>query len=140
MAEVLDRDEVKKLKILNSVQRASGYDIVSISEGEAKVVFLLEQAQTMENSTTVFEGEIYKAANFTALVAVNEENNFVINANIDFLSQVEVSSKEIVFEAKSLSSSLGKKFVEVTGMIDDIKIFIGSFTILKLDARSKLKI
>jgi hypothetical protein len=39
-----------------------------------------------------------------------------------------------------LSSSLGKKFVEVVGMIDDIKVFIGDFTVLKLDNRSKIKV
>jgi len=140
MSEVLERDEVKKLNILNSIQRANEYEILSLLPGEAKIVFRLDKAQTLENSTTVFEGEIFKVANFAALAAVNEENNFVIDANVDFLSQVEVTSQEMYFEAKALSSSLGKKFVEVIGTIDDIKLFIGNFTVLKMDSRSKLKI
>jgi len=139
MSEVLEREKFN-LKILSSVQRLNGYDILEIEKGYAKIVFRSENAQTYENSNLIFEGELYKAANFAALIAINEENTFVINSHVDFLSQVEIDVNEVVFEAKSVSSSLGKKFIEVKGNIDDILIFLGNFTILKMDARSKIKI
>jgi len=139
MSEVLERDKYN-IKVLSSVQRLNGYDILEIETGYAKILFRSENAQTYENSNVIFEGELYKAANFAALIAINEENTFVINSHVDFLSQVEVDVKEIVFEAKAVSSSLGKKFLEVKASVDDILLFLGNFTILKMDARSKIKI
>jgi acyl-coenzyme A thioesterase PaaI-like protein len=140
MLDILEKEKNTHLEILGSIQRANSYEIVELALGYAKIVLNLSNVQTLDNSTTVFEAEIFKVANFCALAAVNSENSFVISANVDFLSQVEISSNEVVFEAKSLSSSLGKKFVEVKGMIDDITVFIGDFTVLKLDNRSKIKV
>jgi len=139
MSEVLEREKLS-LKILSSVQRVNGYDVLELDRGYAKILFKLDNAETLDNSSTVFEAELYKAANFCALVCINEENTFVVNANVDFLTQVEVSSNEIVFEAKSISSSLGKKFIEVRAKIDEITVFMGNFTVLKMDGRSKIKI
>ena len=140
MLEILEKEKPAQLDILESIQRANSYEIAELSKGFAKVVLNLSNVQTLDNSTTVFEGEIFKVANFSALAAVNVENSFVISANVDFLSQIEISSQAVVFEAKSLSSSLGKRFVEVIGKIDDITIFLGNFTVLKLDNRSKIKV
>jgi len=139
MSEVLEREK-KSLKVLNSVQRVNGYDVLELERGYSKILFKLDNAETIEKSDIIFEGEIYKAANFSAMVAINEENSFVVNSNVDFLSQIEASSKEIILEAKSISTSLGKKFLEVKGYVGDIVIFIGSFTVLKMDSRSKIKI
>ena len=133
MSEVIDREY---LKVLNSVQKSSGYEIVELGENSSKVKLILENTQTTDDSKTVFEAEIYKCASFSAIVSVNEPDSFIINSNVDFLSQVELEQKEIVFEAKALSSSQGKNFIEVVGKINDISVFIGSFTVLKLDKRS----
>jgi len=138
MAEVLEKK--MQLTQIGIISRSSGYEIAELSLGFAKVILNLEKVLTFDDAKIVFEGDIYKAANFAALAAVNEDNVFVINSHVDFLSQVEVTSDEVVFEATSLSSSLGKRFVEVKGFIDEIEIFLGNFTILKLDNRSKIKI
>ena len=135
MEEVIERDY---LKVLNSVQRTNSYEIVELLEDGIVVKLSLEDTQTADDSKSVFEGEIYKCANFCAVSAVNEPNIFVINSNIDFLAQVEVNQKEMFFEAKALSSSQGKKFIEVVGKVNDITVFVGSFTVLKLDRRSKI--
>jgi len=140
MAEVLEKNEQIHLKYLTSLQRVNNYDVEEISSGYAKIVYRLDEAQVLEDGITIFEGELFKVANFCALAAVNEESIFVINANVDFLSQVELASKKIVFEAKTMNSSLGKKFLEVRGKIDEIVVFLGSFTVLKLDNRSKIKV
>ncbi len=133
MSEVIERDY---LKVLNTVQKASGYEIVELGENSSLVKLILENTQTTDDSKTVFESEIYKCASFSAIVSVNEPDSFIINSNVDFLSQVELNQKEIIFEAKALSSSQGKNFIEVVGKISDISVFIGSFTVLKLDKRS----
>ena len=137
---MLEKEKAVQLDILEGVQRANSYDIAELSQGFAKVVLNLSNVQTLDNLTTVFEAEIFKVANFSALAAINEENSFVISANVDFLSQIEISSQAVIFEAKSLSSSLGKRFVEVIGKIDDITVFLGKFTVIKLDNRSKIKV
>ena len=136
MEAVVERDY---LKVLSSVQKSSGYDIVELGDNRSIVKFSLDVAQTHDDSKTVFESDIYRCASFCALVAVNEPNIFVLNSNVDFLAQVDIEQKELLFEAKALSSSKGKNFIEVVGTINDISVFIGSFTVLKLDSRSKVK-
>ena len=135
--------EVKEssvLKVLTSIQKRNGYEIVEITHGYVKVKFNLEKVEVLDNPSIVYEAEIFKVANFVALAAVNELDSFVLSSHVDFLSQVEVESKELIFEAKAMSSSLGKKFVEVTAKSNDITIFIGDFTVLKLDKRTDLRL
>jgi len=133
MSEVIEREY---LKVLNTVQKASGYEIVELGENSSQVKLSLENAQTTDDSKTIFDAEIYKCASFAAIVSVNEADSFIINSNVDFLSQVELNQTEVLFEAKALSSSQGKNFIEVVGKINDISVFLGSFTVLKLDKRS----
>ena len=141
MAEVLDRQDIgQKLNILNTIQRQNGYDIEKIENGYAKVHYTLENAQHLEKKEIVYEADIYDVANFTALIAVNEQNCFTISSAVDFLSQIEHSDKTMIFEANVISSSMGKKYVEVQGTLDDIVLFMGNFTILKLDNRSRIKV
>ena len=141
MAEVLDRQDIgQKLNILNTIQRQNGYDIEKIENGYAKVHFSLQSAQNLEKKEIAYEADIYDVANFTALIAVNDQNCFTISSSVDFLSQVEHSDKTMIFEANVLSSSMGKKYVEVKGTLDDIVLFMGNFTILKLDNRSRIKV
>jgi len=135
--------EVKEsvaLKVLTAVQKSNSYEIIEITHGYIKVKFNLEKAESADNPHMVFEAEIFKVANFVALAAVNEPDSFLISSHVDFLSQVEIQSKELIFEAKAVSSSLGKRFVEVTAKSNDIAIFLGDFTVLKLDKRTDLKI
>jgi len=140
MLEVLEPQQQEHLKVLSQVQKSSYYEIEKLEAGYAKVVLRLENVQTNDDGTTVFEGDIFRVANFTALASVNEPHTFVISASVEFLSQIEISSEEITLEAKSLSSSLGKKFVEVRAQINDITIFMGNFTVIRLDNRSKIKV
>jgi len=135
--------EVKEnilLKVLISVQKRNSYEIQEIHHGYVKIKFSLEKADVADNKNIVFEADIFKVANFAALAAVNELDSFVLSSHVDFLSQVELESKELIFEAKAMSSSLGKKFVEVTAKSNDIVIFIGDFTVLKLDKRTDLRL
>lgn len=128
------------LKVLTSVQKSNAFEIVEITHGYVKVKLSLERVNLIDNSNTVFEAEIFKAANFAALAAVNEVDSFVLSVHVDFLSQVEIDSKELILEAKAMSSSLGKKFVEVKAKANEITVFLGDFTVLKLDKRTDLKI
>ena len=140
MLEVLEKEQKHHLQVLGQIQKSNLYEIEKLGLGYAKVIFRLDNAQTIDDNKTVFEAELFRVANFTALSAVNETQTFVLNVNIEFLSQVDIDSKEIVFEAKAVSSSLGKRFVEVRAKVNDITIFLGNFTVLKMDGRSKIKL
>ncbi len=135
MDEVIQRDY---LKVLSSVKKSNFYEVLELDKNSSKVKLNLENTQTYDDNKMIFEAEIYKCANFTAIIAVNEPNIFSINSNVDFLSQVEISQKEIIFEAKALSSSQGKNFIEVVGKVNDISVFLGNFTLIKLDSRSRV--
>ncbi len=140
MAEVMNREKQEHLQVLSQVQKTSAYEIEKLDVGYAKVVLRMENVQTGDDGTTVFEGDIFRVANFTALASVNEQHTFVISASVEFLSQIDISSGDLAVEAKSISSSLGKKFVEVRAQINDITVFMGNFTVIRLDNRSKIKV
>ena len=138
--EVIEEVESGKLEVLKNIKKRFGYELLALEEDYAKVLVDLDKVQTLDESDTVFEAEIYKAANFSALASINEKGYFVVSAYIDFLSQIDVNSKSIYFEANALHNSLGKRQVEVKGFIDDIAVFQGDFSVLKLDHRSNIKL
>jgi hypothetical protein len=125
--------------ILLSIQKSGSYEILDmVDDSFARVSYSLEAAQSRDDRGTIYEAEIYRLANFTALVATNESDSFVLSANIDFLSQVNLELKEIIAEAKVVSCSSGKRHIEVIAKANDIRVFLGEFIVLKLDDRSSL--
>ena len=140
MVEERDIIESKNLNVLKNIKKKYDYELLELRDDYAKIRVKLEKLQTLGEGTIVFEGEIYKCANFVALAAVNEKGYFVISSYVDFLSQIELEEKYIYFVAEALHNSLSKRSVSVKGFVDEIQVFNGDFNVLKLDHRSNIKL
>jgi acyl-coenzyme A thioesterase PaaI-like protein len=127
------------LKTHKNIHTNHGYNILELSENYAKISIHTQKSETVGENNTVYDGTLFSAANFCAIAAVNQENLFLLGANVDFLNQVNGNDNDVIFEANAKSNASGKKNIDVKGTINDITIFQGVFTAIKLDSNSLIK-
>ncbi len=143
MGEVLEADDnitlSSELKTHKNIQASHSYKILKLDDGYAKVKIDSKHSQKVDNQNLVYDGSIFSAANFCAMAAINEEETFLIGANVDFLNPVSSEDEEVIFEAYASSNISGKKNVQVLGKVNNITIFKGDFVAMKLDNQSLIK-
>jgi acyl-CoA thioesterase len=74
----------------------------------------------------IHSGFIFSAADFAAMLAVNERNVVLVGSNCQFLSPVKFHD-EVNFVAKVRHKEGRKRNVNVEGFVLDIKVFEGEF-------------
>jgi acyl-CoA thioesterase len=121
------------------IQENHSYEILTLQPGFARVKLLTKLAERIDETRYLYEASIFSCANFCAVAAVNEKQNHIISAKVDFLNPIKVEDEEIIFEATATTNSSGKKQIDVIGTIKDIIVFESSFVSLKLDKKSLLK-
>lgn len=126
------------LKTHKSIHTNHGYNLLKLGDGYAKISIDTNKSETVENNM-IYDGLLFSAANFCAMAAINEEHSFLLSANIDFLNQVSSSDEDIIFEAHAKNNISGKKRIDVNGKVNDITIFNGNFTAIKLENSSLIK-
>ena len=110
------------LKIDNSING----NIVKLDKGYAKVELKTTELMSADERGLVHGGFCFGAADFAAMVAVNDPFVVLAKSEVEFLAPVKVG--EIVeFEAK-VSKEDGRWFkVHVSGKVDKKDIFEGLF-------------
>ncbi len=144
MSEVL---EVKKdnftltseLHTHKNIHTNHSYKLLELSKDYAKISINSQKSETVDKKNIIYDGSIFSAANFCAMAAVNEEDTFLISANIDFLNQVNTEDEDVIFEAHAKSNISGKKQIKIQGKVNGITVFLGDFVAMKLDNKSLIK-
>ncbi len=121
------------------IQQNHSYEILTLSNGHARVKLLTRLSERIDNSTYIYEASLFSCANFCAVASVNEKDSHLISAKMDFLDPVKVEDEEVIFEAAATTTSSGKKHIDVVGTVRGIVVFESSFVTIKLDNRSILK-
>ena len=104
---------------------------------ELKQGHVLTELETLEEMRVdklglVHGGFIFGAADYAAMIAVNEKNVILSNSTSAFLSPVKVG--DIVrFEAKLKNQEGRKRYVNVIGKVHDIKVYEGEFKTVVTD-------
>lgn len=101
-------------------------DIVKLEKGYASVVLDTLEVMRADDVGMVHGGFIFSAADFAAMVAVNEPNVVLASCNCMFLSPVRVGD-QVRFEAEEHQKEGKKRTVNVKGYVYDIKVFEGDF-------------
>jgi acyl-coenzyme A thioesterase PaaI-like protein len=110
------------LKIDNSL---SG-EIIKLDKGYAKVELTTTDIMSADKEGLVHGGFCFGAADFSAMVAVNDPFVVLAKSEVEFLSPVRVG-EVVVFEA-TVSKEDGRWFkVYVSGKVDEKDIFEGVF-------------
>jgi acyl-coenzyme A thioesterase PaaI-like protein len=107
--------------------------LVELKEHYAKVVLETKEMMAVDEEGLVHGGFIFSAADFCAMATVNEE--FVVLAkatNCEFMAPIRVGDV-VEFESEILMKEKRKVEVQVTGYLNEIKVFQGIFSCVILD-------
>jgi acyl-CoA thioesterase len=101
-------------------------EIIKLESGYAKVVLDTTEVMRADDVGLVHGGFIFSAADFAAMVAVNEPNVVLASCNCLFLAPVRVGDS-VTFEATEHQKEGRKRNVTVRGFVHEIKVFEGEF-------------
>lgn len=113
------------------VRRLSG-EPVELEVGRAVVRQETNGDMVADAQGLIHGGFIFAAADYAAMLAVNDPNVVLGSAEVRFEAPVRVQ-QVVVYEARVVSSEGTKHRVEVEGRVDHKTVFRGTFTCFVLD-------
>ena len=120
---------VKTHKLIN--ERFSG-KIIEVSENRAKSILHTNIDMVADETGLIHGGFIFSAADYAAMVAVNDPNVVLGASECRFVAPVR-KGESVVFEANVVSTKGKKRIVEVKASVDSKEVFSGRFTTFVLD-------
>ena len=102
--------------------------VEKLREGFAEVHLTIIKNMLADNIGLIHNGCIFSSASLAAVAAVNERYGFVIGSITHFLTPIREDDK-VIFKAKSRHKIGRKRVVDVIGRIQDVKVFIGEFSV-----------
>ncbi len=114
---------VKTHELINS--NLNG-EIMKIEEGYVELRLTTTSEMVADDIGLIHGGFIFSAADYAAMLAVNEKNVVLVGSECQFLSPVKFHD-EVNFIAKVRHKDGKKRNVHVEGYVLDIKVFEGEF-------------
>jgi acyl-coenzyme A thioesterase PaaI-like protein len=106
-------------------------EVVKLDKGYAKVKLTTTDIMRADKEGLVHGGFCFGAADFAAMVAVNDPFVVLAKSEVKFLAPVRVG--EIVeFEARVIEDDGRKYSVKVVGIVADKEVFDGNFSAVVL--------
>ena len=105
----------------------------ALAAGRAAVRLDTTPAMAADDRGLVHGGFVFGAADYAAMLAVNDPNVVLGAAETRFLAPVGVG-QSVVLEAILDGSKGRKRTVQVTAAVDEATVFTGTFTCFVLDA------
>ncbi len=115
--------------------------VVSLEESRSETMLQTTDDMVVDTMGLIHNGFIYGAAEYAAILAINEVNLVTISSKVKFLAPAK-NGDIINFNAKAKFEDLRKREVKVIGEINEIKIFEGIFQAVVLEnhvLKTKLK-
>ncbi len=101
-------------------------EVVALGDGYAKVRLLTTQVMAADERGLVHGGFTFGAADYAAMVAINDPFVVLAAADVKFLAPVVVGD-EVEFEAKVVEQEGKKAKVEVIASVEGKEVFQGLF-------------
>ncbi len=105
--------------------RFSG-EVVKVEDGSAEVLFSTSEEMLADERGLIHGGFTFSAADFAAMVAVNEPTVVLVAANVRFLAPIKLGDSAL-FRAKVVEQEGRKSLVEVSGFVGEQEVFKGEF-------------
>lgn len=136
-----EQENNQKLEILDNEEKAVCKDIdssicgelLTLSKNKAEVSFIPKESMIYDDKI-IHSGFIFGAASYAAMCAINKKNSLIITSETKFFAPVELG-QEVLFRAVALQSEGKKCEVRVEGLLLDIKIFEGIFSVAIFDKK-----
>ncbi len=135
--EELNKPKVIELNVLEDIKQNHHYQVLEIEVNYVKLLLKAGQGEVTDDNKTLFDGEIFSAATFSVLAAINIKNTTILDSQVEFFQTPSIDD-DIIFEASAASSLSSKRHVDVKATINDILIFEGTFSTILLDNKSKI--
>lgn len=112
--------------------------VIEIKDNYARVSLATNADMGIDEDGLVHSGFIFSAADHAAHVAINKANTVLIAANVKFYAPIKVGDIAL-FEAQAKFEDSRKREVSVKGVLNDIKIFEGTFITVTLEEHALKK-
>jgi len=122
------RDEPEQI-ILQTHERINQNlcgEIIKLEEGYVELKLETSEEMLADDLGLIHGGFIFSAADYAAMLAVNERNVVLVGSDCQFLSPVKLHD-EVDFIAKVRQKEGRKRNVHVKAFVLDIKVFEGEF-------------
>jgi len=101
-------------------------EIMKLEEGYVEIRLKTTPEMIADSLGLIHGGFVFGAADYAAMLAVNEKNVVLVASDCQFLSPVKYHD-EVNFIAKVRNKEGRKRNVNVTAFVLDIKVFEGEF-------------
>ena len=122
------RDEAEQIfvKTHERVNSELNGEIIKLEAGYVELRLITTSEMVADDVGLIHGGFIFSAADYAAMLAVNEKNVVLVGSECQFLSPVKFHD-EVDFIAKVRHKDGRKRNVHVEGHVLDIKVFEGEF-------------
>lgn len=115
-----------------NIDRSLCGEIVSLGAGTAEVSLLTDERMIADARGLVHGGFVFGAADYAAMLAVNDPNVVLGSASVKFVAPARVGDRVQMLAA--LATAKGRKReVDVTGHVGATRVFEGTFTCFVLE-------
>jgi len=101
-------------------------EVIKLENGYVEVMLSTVEDMLADDMGLIHGGFIFSAADYAAMLAVNEPNVVLVGSDCQFLSPVKLYD-EVNIVAKLRNKEGRKRNVHVKGFVLDIKVFEGEF-------------
>lgn len=115
-----------------NIDRSLCGEIVLLGVGTAEVVLVTDERMRTDERGLVHGGFVFGAADYAAMLAVNDPNVVLGAANVRFVAPACVGDR-VQMLATLVTAKGRKREVTVTGHVGTIRVFEGTFTCFVLE-------
>lgn len=129
LEEELQIDENKNEVMLSTHERVNSDlcgEVIVLERGYVETRLRTNPEMVADDIGLIHSGFIFSAADYAAMLAVNEKNVVLVASDCQFLSPVKFHD-EVTFVAKVRHKEGRKRNINVEGHVLDIKVFEGEF-------------
>lgn len=127
-----DEEEPTVIKTHEEINQNLSGEVVKLQEGYVEVRLTTTADMVADNVGLIHGGFIFSAADYAAMLAVNEKNVVLVASDCQFLSPVKLHD-EVDFVARVRHKEGRKRNVHVEAHVLDIKVFEGEFKTVVTD-------
>lgn len=129
--QYIDKNEVK-VKTHERINHDLCGEIEKLENGYVELKLVTTQEMMADDQGLIHGGFIFSAADYAAMLAVNERNVVLVACDTQFLSPVKFGDT-VKFTAKVRHKEGRKRNVHVTAHVHDIKVFDGELKTVVTD-------
>jgi len=124
--DYLEDENKVYLKTHEEIDKDLTGEIIVLEEGYVELRLTTITEMVADSLGLIHGGFIFSAADYAAMVAVNEKNVVLVASDCQFLSPVKIHD-EVNFVARVRQKDGRKRNVHVEAFVHDIKVFEGEF-------------